>query len=149
MQPDRTPSAAQGRCGRVVDPGATYPHPCVLPEGHDPPCDGRSPEARSAATVPDMTTPRPWAVEHTGSVAAITGAEDTIEVCQIDCSYESDSAAISASADADLIVQAVNQHDALLAIETMVREALDADLPDVFVRVAKSHLAALDEVRRG
>jgi hypothetical protein len=47
--------------------------------------------------------------------------------------------------------KAIKRATAAVATIKEVREALDADLPlaDVFVRVAKSHLAVLDEVRRG
>lgn len=72
-------------------------------------------------------------------------------VCDLAWPHDTPENVERTEANAALIVRAVNEFDALLAIETMVREALDADLPlaDVFVRVAKSHLAAIDEVRRG
>lgn len=44
-------TAATVRCGKITNPGAAYPHPCVLPKGHDGQCDGRSPEVRNAAAA--------------------------------------------------------------------------------------------------
>jgi hypothetical protein len=95
-------------------------------------------------------THRPWKLDG-GSVsrAIIYGnIRDGVArtfVCEIDTSWESDAAA-SADADAELIVAAVNEYEALLAIAEHLRETFRGWHPDT---KALQLLARLDEVRRG
>lgn len=55
-------------------------------------------------------------------------------------------------ANAELIVQAVNEHAALAALEVGLREAFDSGRPlnsPIVQATLRSHLAAIEEVRRG
>ena len=69
-----------------------------------------------------LATRRPWFVEHDVSVARIGSGQ--ILVCEIDCSYDEAGCAAQAHADADLIVEAVNNYEALVAAVEEAYEAL-------------------------
>lgn len=93
----------------------------------------------SEAIFPNAA-PRPWAVDH-GSVCQITADDGNTYVCEIDASYELDAAAIEAHVDADLIVTAVNEYDALLALERVARTM-------VSVIPATAPLSLLNDIAR-
>lgn len=97
-------------------------------------------------------TPRPWKLDDgSASRALIYGAvKEHIArtlVCEIDTSWESDAAAAEANADAQLIVRAVNEHQALLEVEASLRAVVDF-IGGRYGQHARGALAHLDEVRR-